>query len=516
MTHNSSHNHTPLRLDIACGKTKKQGFTGVDIWEGADIVMDLEKFPWAFDDNSVDEIFCSHYIEHTPDLVAFANELYRIMKVGATAEIWAPYYSSIRAWQDPTHLRAISENTFYYFNKKWRILKLLDHYPITTDFDFKFRYELEPEWQNKDEKEIKFALTHYINVVSDIHVMLTKRKACSDDVVFLTLQASDCWANGKFEEAVEFGSQLVARGEANSEIYLMLAEHAFKIEDYCQSKDLFQKALEDDEGPFQAHVGILRSFYKLGQQADAKRYITNIRERDQELAEFIEGIVNTDASYFSNEQDGKKNITNGFDPKKILNVGGNRKAFAIPNCFDGWRHDLLDIDPVGNPDILCDARELGKQTSRQYDAIYCSHNLEHYFLHEVPKVLNGFNVQLKQDGFVFIRVPDVSYILSIVYEKKLELDDTLYSAQAHPITVSDVLWGFGRQMEQTGEEFYAHKAGFSNNLLLKLLLAGGFKTVYIKCDNDYFEIIAIAFKGEPDQNMLAYIESSSGFIRHNG
>src|SRR6185369_2289998 len=119
-----------VRLDIACGKSKKQGFTGVDIWQGADIVVDLEKYPWPFEDNSVDEVYCSHYIEHVPDLISFANELNRIMKVGAKAEIIAPYYSSIRAWQDPTHLRAISENTFLYFNKKWRIINKLDHYPI--------------------------------------------------------------------------------------------------------------------------------------------------------------------------------------------------------------------------------------------------------------------------------------------------------------------------------------------------------------------------------------------------
>jgi len=136
-----------LKLDIACGKKTKDGFTGVDIWEGAEIVADLEKFPWPFADNSVDEIYCSHYIEHTPDLISFANELYRIMKVGAKAEIIAPYYSSIRAWQDPTHLRAISENTFLYFSKKWREINKLDHYPINVDFDFECEFLLDKDYR---------------------------------------------------------------------------------------------------------------------------------------------------------------------------------------------------------------------------------------------------------------------------------------------------------------------------------------------------------------------------------
>lgn len=40
-----SEKHDTIKLDIACGKNKKPGFIGVDLWEGADIVADLEKFP---------------------------------------------------------------------------------------------------------------------------------------------------------------------------------------------------------------------------------------------------------------------------------------------------------------------------------------------------------------------------------------------------------------------------------------------------------------------------------------
>ena len=104
----------PFRLDVACGSNKTPGFFGVDIakTKDVDVVWDLEKFPWPFPDNSVDEIVCNHYIEHTKDLISFMNELYRIMVPGGTAIIRAPYYNSMRAWQDPTHVRAISEATF--------------------------------------------------------------------------------------------------------------------------------------------------------------------------------------------------------------------------------------------------------------------------------------------------------------------------------------------------------------------------------------------------------------------
>src|SRR5437588_706100 len=100
---------TPLKLDIACGRRKRPGFTGIDIAHlpEVDIVHDLERFPWPVESESVGEAFCSHYIEHTPNLMQFMNELYRVMKRGAVCTILAPYYTSIGAWQDPTHTRAI-------------------------------------------------------------------------------------------------------------------------------------------------------------------------------------------------------------------------------------------------------------------------------------------------------------------------------------------------------------------------------------------------------------------------
>lgn len=166
-----------LKLDLACGQNKRAGFTGVDIakGKGVDIVHNLEKYPWPFKANSVDEVNISHYIEHVHDLVKFMNELYRVMKPGAQCSVVAPYYSSMRAWQDPTHVRAISEASFLYFNKEWRQNNRLDHYKIAADFDFSYGYALNPEWQNRSEESRAFAIQHYINVVSDIQVVLTKR-----------------------------------------------------------------------------------------------------------------------------------------------------------------------------------------------------------------------------------------------------------------------------------------------------------------------------------------------------
>src|ERR1700751_2644070 len=93
----------PLKLDLGCGTRKKDGFVGVDIrnFKGVDKVADLTK-GWPWKNNSVDEVYCSHFIEHleVPERIHFVNELYRVLKPGATALIITPHWCSHRAYGD--------------------------------------------------------------------------------------------------------------------------------------------------------------------------------------------------------------------------------------------------------------------------------------------------------------------------------------------------------------------------------------------------------------------------------
>jgi SAM-dependent methyltransferase len=166
------------KLNLACGQRREEGFFGIDIVPGetVDAVMDLEQFPWDIESESAEEIICYHYVEHTSDLIKFMNEVYRILKPGGKIKIIAPYYTSMRAWQDPTHKRAICEASFLYYNKGWREANKLDHYNTNTDFDFNYGYDFTPEWANRSEEARSFALRHYFNVVNDIHVVLTKKQ----------------------------------------------------------------------------------------------------------------------------------------------------------------------------------------------------------------------------------------------------------------------------------------------------------------------------------------------------
>jgi SAM-dependent methyltransferase len=164
------------KLDIACGTQKQEGFIGIDIaGDVADIIHDLDIYPWPFEDNSIDEVYCCHYLEHSKEIMKFMNECYRIMKPEAQMMIISPYYSSVRAMQDPTHVNFISEMTFLYYNKKWREDNKLGHYPINCDFDYTYGYAFHPNWQIRSEEARNYALIHYINVVTDIQVMMKKR-----------------------------------------------------------------------------------------------------------------------------------------------------------------------------------------------------------------------------------------------------------------------------------------------------------------------------------------------------
>lgn len=186
--------------------------------------------------------------------------------------------------------------------------------------------------------------------------------------------------------------------------------------------------------------------------------------------------------------------------KKVLNVGGNSKAIAIPAFFEGWQHDMLDIDPRGNPDVLCDAREMWKLPVRQYDAIYCSHNLEHYYKHDVLKVLKGFRMVLKKDGFALIKVPDLQELMKRVVFGNLDIDDVLYQAPDAPVHVSDVIYGWQQQIVKSGNDYFAHKTGFTKRSLERVLKENGFPFVFSIDEN--LEVVSFAFMQQPEDRLV--------------
>lgn len=190
----------------------------------------------------------------------------------------------------------------------------------------------------------------------------------------------------------------------------------------------------------------------------------------------------------------------------VLNVGGNTKRTPIPTHYDGWNHVLLDIAPGEDVDVVRDARTLFELPAEQYDAVYCSHNLEHYYRHDGAKVLLGFRHVLKAGGFVEIRVPDIPAVVAAMDGGAMDIDDVLYMSAAGPIAIHDVLYGWGAEIERSGVDFFAHKQGFSRASLRAACLRAGFDSLWMSSVMAAYEIRAIAFKGEPSQERLRLLQ----------
>ena len=99
-----------LKLELGCGPSKTDGFTGMDLfdYEGVDIVHDMDSYPWPIDDGSCSEIKAIHLIEHIRDIRGFFCEITRIAAPNCRIVIVTPHFSSWSSWVDPTHIHHLS------------------------------------------------------------------------------------------------------------------------------------------------------------------------------------------------------------------------------------------------------------------------------------------------------------------------------------------------------------------------------------------------------------------------
>src|SRR4051794_21872348 len=90
-------------LDIGCGSAKYPGAVGLDISADtdADVVHDLDVFPYPFADSSFDQILMQDVLEHVAEPLRVFAELHRIGRPGARVQIRTPHFSSVLACGAP-------------------------------------------------------------------------------------------------------------------------------------------------------------------------------------------------------------------------------------------------------------------------------------------------------------------------------------------------------------------------------------------------------------------------------
>ena len=177
-----------MKIDLGCGKNKKEGFIGVDQYpmDGVDVVLDIGTETWPWEDNSVEEAHCSHFLEHLTNLEGkwqrthFFNELFRVMAPGAKCTLVIPHWASTRYYGDPTHKEPFSEMGFYYLSKEWRMGnaphtdKEINPHGYDCNFVAVWGNGMHPAIVQRSPDFQQFAMSWFKEAIQDIHATLTK------------------------------------------------------------------------------------------------------------------------------------------------------------------------------------------------------------------------------------------------------------------------------------------------------------------------------------------------------
>ena len=129
---------------------------------GADVLHDLEDYPWPFEDNSFDEVHAYCVLEHLgrqgdfKGFFATFGEIYRVLKPGGALLAICPSWQSIWAWGDPSHTRIISSASLVFLNQEQYHLQV----GVTpmTDFRWLWKGDFEAILLNDDGEHLAFAL----------------------------------------------------------------------------------------------------------------------------------------------------------------------------------------------------------------------------------------------------------------------------------------------------------------------------------------------------------------------
>lgn len=139
------------RLHIGSGKDYRPGWFNIDIQAGTrpDAVLDLSRpqvWPMQIDSPTagavalavaeVEHIHASNVLEHVPDLTTMMGNCLALLKTGGRMTIEVPHERGPGAWQDPTHVRAMNDNSWRYYTEWFWYLGWFEHRFEKTAFAY--------------------------------------------------------------------------------------------------------------------------------------------------------------------------------------------------------------------------------------------------------------------------------------------------------------------------------------------------------------------------------------------
>lgn len=184
------------RLNLGCGTKKIEGFVNVDINPlfKPDKIVDLNTFPWPFEDNEFDHIVAKDVLEHlgdtSSDFIKVMKELYRITHNGGIWEVQTPHWNCDIAIDDPDHKRKITPGMFGLFNKNKVIERLQNGSSDSSlafehdidievcDMNFEYTHPWEARIRNREvsQEELNYALNTFNNVALSTKFLIQVHK----------------------------------------------------------------------------------------------------------------------------------------------------------------------------------------------------------------------------------------------------------------------------------------------------------------------------------------------------
>jgi len=106
-------------LDVGCGRRKQPGAIGIDRNPAsqADVLCDLDRFPYPFRDAVFDRVRAVHVIEHVADVLRTMEEFHRLLRPGGRLYLVTPHYTDFSSFCDPTHRWHLNSYSFRYFGE---------------------------------------------------------------------------------------------------------------------------------------------------------------------------------------------------------------------------------------------------------------------------------------------------------------------------------------------------------------------------------------------------------------
>ncbi len=106
-------------LDVGCGINKRDGAIGIDRNPAsrADVLCELDRFPYPFRDSSFDALQAIHVIEHVSDVIRTMEEFHRLVRRGGEVYIVTPHYTDFSSFCDPTHRWHLNSFSLRYFGE---------------------------------------------------------------------------------------------------------------------------------------------------------------------------------------------------------------------------------------------------------------------------------------------------------------------------------------------------------------------------------------------------------------